>query len=124
MKIFRDIPGHKWKYQANKIWEIKSLKRNRLLKPWKDRNWYTVVKIWEKASFVHRAVLLTFKWPSKLECNHKNWIKDDNRLENLEYCTKSQNTLHKYRVLWYKNHFHTNNPCKWKFWKEHPTSQS
>ena len=42
---------------------------------------------------VHRVVTLVFlgKRKTGYEVNHKNGKRDDNRLENLEYLTKSQN---------------------------------
>lgn len=45
---------------------------------------------------IHRLVMLAFVGPRPdgMQINHKNGIKTDNRLENLEYCTASQNMKH------------------------------
>ncbi len=51
-----------------------------------------------KASFgVHRLVMSAFVGDGKgLEVNHLNGVKHDNRLENLEYVTRSGNMKHAY----------------------------
>lgn len=48
-----------------------------------------------KNILVHRAVWEAFNGPilRGLEINHKNCVRDDNRLENLELVTSSQNNL-------------------------------
>jgi hypothetical protein len=47
----------------------------------------------------HRLVARAFWGPSEMTVNHKNGVKHDNRLENLEYATCSENSLHACRIL-------------------------
>lgn len=115
-EIFKDIPGYKGKYQVSNMGRIKSLsrkiwiaknkrygiKKERLLKPLKKRTGYLFVCLYKnkkgKYKTIHRLVLRTFNGKSKLQCNHKNGIKIDNRLENLEYCTPSENLKHAIKI--------------------------
>jgi hypothetical protein len=51
-----------------------------------------------KGFYIHRLVAETYipnpnNYP---EVNHKNKVRNDNRIENLEWCTKKQNVQHKY----------------------------
>jgi len=47
---------------------------------------------------IHKLITLTFFGvkPKGLEINHKNGIKTDNRIKNLEYITRSKNIKHAY----------------------------
>lgn len=52
--------------------------------------------------YVHRLLALTFLGDpvgNRNHVNHKNGIKTDNRLENLEWVTRSENIQHSYDVL-------------------------
>lgn len=121
MEKWKEIPGY-IDYQISNLWRVKALpkyfrRKERILKPDIDKDWYLKVKLTKDRKktwfFIHRLVLLSFIWESNwLVCNHKNGIKDDNRLDNLEWCTISENQKHKFRVLWYKNNFHLNHPSK------------
>lgn len=65
------------------------------IEPYLD-NGYEKVSIYTKNERVHRLVAIAFiPNPKKLrEVNHKNSIKRDNTVTNLEWCTRSENNLH------------------------------
>ena len=101
--------GIKLNYLISDTGLVYSLYRNKLLKCSLNRFGYVRVtftyhKKKSKSTrqvFVHTLVAHTFlekprnhEWQG-LEINHKNGDKQDNRVENLEFCTRSGNNQHK-----------------------------
>jgi len=66
----------------------------------KNRGGYMYVTLCKdgkrKSKTIHRLVLNAFIGKSDLDCNHIDGDKTNNKLENLEYCTKSRNMIHAY----------------------------
>ncbi len=100
--ISKDIPDYEGMYAATKCGKVWSHKRNIWLKPVLSNTGYVNALLYKdkkpKCFRIHRLILLTFIGPSNLQCNHKNAIKTDNRLSNLEYCTAKENINHAIRM--------------------------
>lgn len=95
--VRRAIHGYEGLYSASYDGRIYSEKRKIYLKPADDGHGYLKVSLCkngvQKSYQVHRLVAMT--WipnPDNLSCvNHKNEIKTDNRVSNLEWCTYEYN---------------------------------
>lgn len=86
-------------YFVNENGQIKNL-RGRLLKPLKTYNGYLRVCINGKYKRIHRLVAETFiPNPNNLpQVNHIDGNKENNNIDNLEWCTAKQNIQHAYKT--------------------------
>lgn len=123
LNINKTAGGYIWKYEENIIRQLDISKgkqiydnnkyyvfpdgtiynniRKKIVKPIKNASGYCYVTISNKTSkknhYVHCLVANHFienNDKNKTQVNHKNKIRDDNKLENLEWVTPSENTLH------------------------------
>lgn len=132
-EIWKDVVWYEWLYKVSNLWNVKSLNygrswKERLLK--KSNNLYWVVILYKdrkrKKLKIHRLIWIAFipNTENKKNINHIDWNKLNNRVENLEWCTQSENIKHAHDTWLCKKHnFKTNHPFKWKFWKEHYSSK-
>lgn len=96
-----DAAGHQH-YMVSSYGRVWSNRRRMILRVQMQYNGY--VRAWlgrDQHPLVHRLVLTSFVGtdPSKPWANHRNGVRSDNRLDNLEWTTASENILHKIQVL-------------------------
>lgn len=96
-EVWKDIKGYP-NYQISNLGNVWSVKRQRKLSPYTNNKGYKAINIIaangkRKGELIHRLVALAFidNPEGKPEVNHINHIRDDNRVENLEWVSKSEN---------------------------------
>jgi hypothetical protein len=108
-EIWKDIPGYEGLYQASNLGNIKSLNYNKkgnehILKNSFSQGKYFQVTLHkdgkQKTFKSHQLVAMAFLGHKicgmKLVVNHKNFIRTDNRVENLEIVTSRENANQKH----------------------------
>lgn len=103
-EIWKDIFGYEGLYQASTFGRIKSLARSgtyeRILIPVIDNHGYYHITLSKNGIvqrfFIHQLIAKTFI-PNSLnlpQVNHKDGNKQNNKAENLEWCTLQENITH------------------------------
>lgn len=100
MTIWKTIPDHS-RYEASENGDIRCRETMRLIKQTKLKAGYLMCRIYRDSkgrpvsTLSHPTILRTFigNPPEGMEACHGNGIRDDNRLSNLRWDTRSANCL-------------------------------
>lgn len=111
--VWKDIPGFEGEYQVSDDGQVRSIERHisngkpagmilkgRILKPQKDRYGYLNVTFHRHKYNIHRLVALAFlePIPGKELVNHIDGNKQNNNVNNLQYCDYYENNQHAYDI--------------------------
>jgi hypothetical protein len=99
-EIWKDIIGYEGLYQVSNLGNVKSIKKNKLMKIGLHADGYN--RLWlskenkSKGFLLHRLIAIHFiPNPNNLpEVNHKDANKLNNSIDNLEWCSHSENMNH------------------------------
>ena len=87
-------------YLISNLGNLKHIKHERVLKLETNKSGYKKIRLLKKNFYIHRLVGIAFlENPYNLpNINHMNGIRDDNRVENLEWVTQKINSEHSRNV--------------------------
>lgn len=115
MEVWKPIPAFEGHYEVSNFGRVRSVDRTieyvdgrkprffsgGVKPPYKKDNGYLSVTLYKNrrgtTRYIHRLVLLAFadtKNTDTLEVNHKDGDKGNNRLDNLEWVSSSENKIH------------------------------
>lgn len=117
METWKAIAGYEGRYEVSDLGRVRSLERTicrsvgkpyllkgRVLKPLVDSDGYHMVMPAKEGVYetlkIHRLVAIAFLpagGAEQTEVNHKNLVKSDNRVGNLEWATHAENVAHAVR---------------------------
>lgn len=100
-EIWKDIPHYEGRYLISNYGRVFSLLSNKILAVRQNDDGYIVISLntkdqKRKTERVHRLVALAFieNPENKPEVNHINCIRNDNRVDNLEWVSREENNAY------------------------------
>ena len=92
-EVWKPIPGH-IKYEVSNMGRVRSIRKGIVMKASLTNRGYPMLALGRGPRFyIHRLVMLAFigPCPEGYEVNHKDYNRQNPKLENLEYVTGKQN---------------------------------
>jgi hypothetical protein len=106
-EAWKPLRGFEGRYEISDLGRLRNARTLQVLNPRNDKDGYHLFTVWEGSPVkpvtirAHRAVLEAFTpdvdW--QWQANHRNGVRNDNRLVNLERVTCSANHRHAFDVL-------------------------
>ena len=102
---WKDVVDYEGLYQVSNLGRVKNIRTGKLLSPCTDKDGYQTSLLYNsngrKTVKWHRLVAIAFlsKVDGANQVNHKDGDKKNNCADNLEWCSASENVLHRLYVL-------------------------